>query len=95
MRLAFHPGHGDTDPTSWRHYLTEPLHTALLTALLVLTDSVGVTYTLLSLIVNLVIVAVVFCHADRLTKCPVTFEKIHLVSFSLGGSILPIHLIPA
>jgi multiple antibiotic resistance protein len=41
---------------------------ALLTALLVLTDSVGVTYTLLSLIVNLVIVAVVFCHADRLTR---------------------------
>jgi multiple antibiotic resistance protein len=41
---------------------------ALLTALLVLTDSVGVTYTLLSLIVNLVIVAVVFCYSDRLTK---------------------------
>ena len=41
---------------------------ALLTALLVLTDSVGVIYTLLSLIVNLVIVAVVFCYADRLTK---------------------------
>jgi multiple antibiotic resistance protein len=41
---------------------------ALLTALLVLTDSVGVSYTLLSLIVNLVIVAVVFCSADRLTK---------------------------
>ncbi len=41
---------------------------ALLTALLVLTDSVGAAYTLLSLIVNLVIVAVVFCYADRLTK---------------------------
>ena len=41
---------------------------ALLTALLVLTDSVGAAYTLLSLIVNLVIVAVVFCSADRLTK---------------------------
>lgn len=41
---------------------------ALLTALLVLTDSVGVSYTLLSLIVNLVIVAVVFRYADRLTK---------------------------
>ncbi|MGH8092043.1 MAG: MarC family protein, partial [Chthoniobacterales bacterium] len=41
---------------------------ALLTALLVLTDSVGVIYTLLSLIVNLFIVAVVFCHADRLTN---------------------------
>ena len=41
---------------------------ALLTALLVLIDSVGMTYTLISLIVNLVIVAVVFCYADRLTK---------------------------
>jgi multiple antibiotic resistance protein len=41
---------------------------ALLTALLVLTDSVGVTYALLSLIVNLAIVVVVFCQADRLTK---------------------------
>jgi multiple antibiotic resistance protein len=41
---------------------------ALLTALLVLIDSVGMIYTLLSLIVNLVIVVVVFCHADRLTK---------------------------
>ena len=41
---------------------------ALLTALLVLTDSVGVTYTLLSLIVNLVIVAVIFRYAERLTK---------------------------
>jgi multiple antibiotic resistance protein len=41
---------------------------ALLTALLVLIDSVGMIYTLLSLILNLVIVAVVFCYADRLTK---------------------------
>ena len=41
---------------------------ALLTALLVLTDSVGVGFTLLSLIVNLLIVAVVFRYADRLTK---------------------------
>jgi multiple antibiotic resistance protein len=41
---------------------------ALLTALLVLADSVGAAYTLLSLIVNLVIVAVVFCWADRITK---------------------------
>jgi multiple antibiotic resistance protein len=41
---------------------------ALLTALLVLADSVGAIYTLLSLVVNLVIVAVVFCYADRLTK---------------------------
>jgi len=41
---------------------------ALLTALLVLIDSVGMIYTLLSLILNLVIVAVVFWYADRLTK---------------------------
>ena len=41
---------------------------ALLTALLVLIDSVGMIYTLLSLILNLLIVAVVFCYADRLTK---------------------------
>ena len=30
MFLA-HPGHGTTDPESWRHYLTEPVH--VLTAL--------------------------------------------------------------
>ncbi|HSU86825.1 MAG TPA: MarC family protein [Chthoniobacterales bacterium] len=41
---------------------------ALLTALLVLTDSVGMIFTLVSLIVNLLIVAVVFRYADRLTK---------------------------
>jgi multiple antibiotic resistance protein len=41
---------------------------ALLTALLVLIDSVGMLYTMLSLILNLVIVAVVFSYADRLTK---------------------------
>jgi multiple antibiotic resistance protein len=41
---------------------------ALLTALLVLIDSVGMIYTLASLFLNLVIVAVVFCYADRLTK---------------------------
>ena len=26
LSLAFHPGHGTTDPHTWRHYLTEPLH---------------------------------------------------------------------
>jgi hypothetical protein len=27
MLLAFaHPGHGDTEPDSWLHYLTEPVH---------------------------------------------------------------------
>ncbi len=29
--VAFaHPGHGHTDPSTWRHYLTEPLHVAVL-----------------------------------------------------------------
>ena len=29
--LAFaHPGHGTTDPSSWRHYLTEPVHVGVL-----------------------------------------------------------------
>ena len=41
---------------------------ALLTALLVLSDTVGVTYTLLSLLVNLFLVAVIFRYADLLTK---------------------------
>ncbi len=41
---------------------------ALLTALLVLTDTVGVAYTLLSLLINLLIVALVFRYADLLTK---------------------------
>jgi multiple antibiotic resistance protein len=38
---------------------------ALLTALLILIDGVGVVYTLLSLIVNLAIVAVALCNAER------------------------------
>lgn len=29
-----HPGHGDTDPDSWRHYLTEPVHVVVLAAAL-------------------------------------------------------------
>ena len=41
---------------------------ALLTALLVLADTVGVVFTLLSLFVNLMIVAVIFRYADLLTK---------------------------
>lgn len=41
---------------------------ALLTALLVLADSVGLTYTVLSLLINLLIVAIVFRYADLLTK---------------------------
>ena len=35
--LAFaHPGHGTTDPSSWRHYLTEPVHVAVLASALAL-----------------------------------------------------------
>lgn len=30
--LAAHPGHGTTDPGSWRHYLTEPVHYAVILA---------------------------------------------------------------
>jgi multiple antibiotic resistance protein len=41
---------------------------ALLTALLILIDSVGVVYTLLSLIVNLAIVAIALCNADRFAR---------------------------
>lgn len=26
LALLAHPGHGHTDPTSWVHYLTEPVH---------------------------------------------------------------------
>jgi multiple antibiotic resistance protein len=41
---------------------------ALLTALLILVDSVGVVFTLLSLIVNLAIVAVALCNAERFVR---------------------------
>jgi multiple antibiotic resistance protein len=41
---------------------------ALLTALLILIDSVGLVYTLASLLVNLAIVAVALCNADRFTR---------------------------
>ena len=41
---------------------------ALLTALLILIDSVGVVYTLLSLIVNLAIVAIALCNAERFAR---------------------------
>ncbi len=41
---------------------------ALLTALLVLTDSVGPTYTIVALLVNLLIVAAVFRYADLFAK---------------------------
>ena len=41
---------------------------ALLTALLILIDSVGVVFTLLSLIVNLAIVEIALCNADRFAR---------------------------
>ncbi len=41
---------------------------ALLTSLLILVDSVGIFFTLLSLVLNLAIVAVALCNADRFTR---------------------------
>lgn len=41
---------------------------ALLTALLILIDSVGIFLTVLALIVNLFIVAIVLCNAERFTR---------------------------
>src|SRR6185295_17333288 len=41
---------------------------ALLTALLILIDSVGLVYTLTSLLVNLALVAVALCNADRFSR---------------------------
>ena len=41
---------------------------ALLTSLLILIDSVGVVYTVLSLLVNLMIVAIALCNADRFAR---------------------------
>ena len=41
---------------------------ALLTSLLILIDSVGILYTVISLIVNLAIVAIALCNADRFAR---------------------------
>jgi multiple antibiotic resistance protein len=41
---------------------------ALLTALLILVDTVGLIFTLVSLLMNLVLVAIAFCNADRFTR---------------------------
>jgi multiple antibiotic resistance protein len=41
---------------------------ALLTALLILIDSVGLVFTIISLLVNLALVAVALCNADRFTR---------------------------
>jgi multiple antibiotic resistance protein len=41
---------------------------ALLTALLILVDSVGLIYTIISLLVNLAIVAIALCNAERFSR---------------------------
>lgn len=41
---------------------------ALLTALLILIDSVGLIFTIASLLVNLALVAIALCNADRFTR---------------------------
>ena len=41
---------------------------ALLTALLILVDSVGLVFTLVSLFINLALVAIALCNADRFTR---------------------------
>jgi multiple antibiotic resistance protein len=41
---------------------------ALLTSLLILIDTVGVLFTVISLLVNLALVAVALCQADRFTR---------------------------
>jgi multiple antibiotic resistance protein len=41
---------------------------ALLTALLILVDSVGLVFTLISLFVNLALAAIALCNADRFTR---------------------------
>jgi multiple antibiotic resistance protein len=41
---------------------------ALLTALLILVDTVGLVFTLISLLVNMGLVAIAFCNADWFTR---------------------------
>jgi multiple antibiotic resistance protein len=41
---------------------------ALLTALLVLVDTVGLLFTLVSLLINLALVTIAFCNADQFTR---------------------------
>jgi len=40
----------------------------LLTALLILVDSVGLVFTLVSLVVNLALVAIALCNAERFSR---------------------------
>jgi putative copper export protein len=39
-----HPGHGTTEPDSWAHYLTEPLHVAVIAAAVSLALGVGLAW---------------------------------------------------
>lgn len=39
-----HPGHGQTDPDGWTHYLTEPVHVAVIGAAVALAVAVGVSW---------------------------------------------------
>lgn len=39
-----HPGHGTTDPDSWAHYLTEPVHVVTLVAALAAATGIGVAW---------------------------------------------------
>src|SRR3954463_6160548 len=67
-------GYGRADRDSETEFGVVPLGMpliagpALLTALLILIDSVGVVFTLISLISNLAIVAVALCNADRFAR---------------------------
>ena len=67
-------GIGGTDRTGVHEFGVVPLGMpliagpALLTALLILVDTVGVVYTLASLLLNLVIVAIALCQADRVAR---------------------------
>ena len=36
-----HPGHGETDPGSWTHYLTEPVHVIVLAAVVAVIAAIG------------------------------------------------------
>ena len=39
-----HPGHGHTDPDSWAHYLTEPVHVAAIAGIAALAVGLGVAW---------------------------------------------------
>jgi multiple antibiotic resistance protein len=67
-------GIGDVNRTGSNEFGIVPLGMpliagpALLTALLILVDTVGLVYTVVSLLLNLAIVAVALCQADRVVR---------------------------